>query len=185
MFILIAVIVVLAFTFFSIYNSIIAARNTVEESFSATDTILQQRYDLIPNLVEVVKQYASHEQWTLTKVTEMRANLLNSQWQWTEARFENENMLTSGLKSVFALSENYPDLKASQNFIWLQNEWSNIENSVQAARRAYNAAAKELKNKKEMFPSNIIASMMNLKEYTMFLAQDEAKTAPSAKALFN
>jgi len=94
-------------------------------------------------------------------------------------------MLTSGLKSVFALSENYPDLKASQNFISLQNEWSNIENSIQAARRAYNAAVKELKNKKEMFPSNIIAGMMNIKEYAMFLAQEEAKTAPSAKALFN
>jgi LemA protein len=94
-------------------------------------------------------------------------------------------MLTSGLKSVFALSENYPDLKASQNFIALQNDWSNIENSIQAARRAYNAAAKELKDKKEMFPSSIVAGVINLKEYAMFAAQEEAKTAPSAKALFN
>lgn len=184
-FVVIIFVIIVLISYFSIYNSIISARNSVEESFSAIDTILQQRYDLIPNLVEVVKQYASHEKDTLIKVTEMRSNLINNQWQGTENRFENENSLTEWLKSIFALAENYPDLKASQNFIALQNEWSNIENSVQAARRAYNAAAKELKNKKEMFPSSIIAWTMNIKEYTMFLAQEEVKKAPNAKELFN
>lgn len=184
-FILLVILVIIIFTVFTIYNSIISTRNTVEESFSAIDTILQQRYDLIPNLVEVVKQYASHEKETLEKVTQMRANLVNSSWQQSEARFENENMLTSSLKSIFALSENYPDLKASQNFISLQNDWSNIENSIQASRRAYNASVKDLKNKKEMFPSSIIAGFMNIKDYVMYMAQEEAKNAPSAKDLFN
>ena len=184
-FILIAVVVVLAFTIVWIYNSIVSAKNTVKESFSAIDAMLQQRYDLIPNLVEVVKQYATHERETLSKVTEMRANLLNSQNSSGEQRFENENMLTAWLKSVFAIAENYPDLKASQNFINLQNQWWEMENNIQASRRAYNAAVKELQNKKEMFPSNVIASMMSIEEYAMFLAQEEAKTAPSAKALFN
>ena len=184
-FIIIAVVAVLIFIIVWIYNSIISSRNTVEESFSAIDAMLQQRYDLIPNLVEVVKQYATHERETLTKVTEMRANLLNNQHVSSEERFQNENMLSAWLKSVFAVAENYPDLKASQNFINLQNQWGEMENNVQASRRAYNAAVKDLKNKQEMFPSNMIAGMMSIKEYAMFLAQEEAKTAPSAKSLFN
>ncbi|EKE29459.1 MAG: hypothetical protein ACD_2C00172G0007 [uncultured bacterium (gcode 4)] len=184
-FIIIAVIIVVIFTVVWIYNSIISAKNTVEESFSAIDAMLQQRYDLIPNLVEVVKQYATHERETLSKVTEMRANLLNSQGATSEQRFQNENMLTAWLKSVFAVAENYPDLKASQNFINLQNQWGEMENNIQASRRAYNAAVKELNNKKEMFPLNMIAGMMNIQGYAMFLAQEEAKAAPSAKALFN
>ena len=168
-----------------IYNSLISAKNNAEESKSAIDTVFQNRYDLIPNLVEVVKQYAKHEKETLEGVVKMRSNLVDSWWEPTKERFAEENMLSWTMKSIFALSENYPDLKADKSFIQLQNQWTEIEDRLQGARRAYNAAVKALRNKKEMFPSNIIAWMMTLPVYDMFEADEVAKVTPKAKDLFN
>jgi len=113
------------------YNSIIGSKNSVKESFSAIDTVLQNRYDLIPNLVEVVKQYASHESGVLSKVTEMRAALMNQSHSGTTDRFAQENQLQSTMKSLFAVAENYPDLKASANFLELQTQWSEMEDRMQ------------------------------------------------------
>lgn len=166
------------------YNGIISAKNDVTESFSAIDTVLQNRYDLIPNLIETVKQYAAHEAGTLGKVTEMRSKLLGGNHEATPERFEQENALQAGMKSIFAIAENYPDLKASANFLELQAEWSEIEERMQGARRAYNAAVKELQNKKEMFPTNIVAGMMTIPEFAMYEAEAAARTAPNAKELF-
>lgn len=104
--------------------------------------------------------------------------------EMTKEKLAGENALSGTLKSIFALGENYPDLKANENFINLQNEWTNIEENLQAARRAYNAAVKFLNNKKEMFPSNLIASMMTFKEYPLFEAEEEAKETLDAKDLF-
>lgn len=179
------VIGVLALAFVVMYNGIIGAKNNAAESFSAIDTVLQNRYDLIPNLVEVVKQYASHESGTLKEVTDLRSKLLSNHDASPE-RFQQENALYSGMKSIFAIAENYPDLKASANFLELQEQWSEIEDRLQGARRAYNAAAKELQNKKEMFPTNVVAGMMNVPAYPMYEAEEAAKSfKPDAKAIFN
>ncbi len=113
------------------YNGIISAKNNVTESFSAIDTVLQNRYDLIPNLIETVKQYAAHEAGTLGKVTEMRSKLLSGGHEATPERFEQENALQAGMKSIFAIAENYPDLKASPNCLELQSESSEIEARMQ------------------------------------------------------
>lgn len=168
------------------YNSIINTKNTVKESFSSIDTVLQNRYNLIPNLVEVVKQYMQHESWVISKVTELRANLMSNSNKSSLERFAQENELQAGLKSIFAVAENYPDLKASANFLELQTSWSEIEDRLQWARRAYNASIKELNNKKEMFPSNIVASMMTIEDYKMFEADSSARVEKlDAKAMFS
>ena len=180
-FILIIVIIVVAVLN---YNSIISVKNTVEESSSAIDTVFQNRYDLIPNLVQVVQQYASHEKEILENITKIRSNAMNNQ-EVTKEKLDQENMLSWALKSIFALAENYPDLKANENFIQLQNQWTEIEERMQGSRRAYNSAVKALNDKKQMVPSNIVASFINLKDYPMFEANSEAKESISAKELFS
>lgn len=177
---------VLAIFFIIQYNSIIKIKNKVAEAFSAIDTVLQNRYNIIPNLVEIVKQYASHEKEILEHVSQMRSELLSNTNKGTKDQFQKENELQAGLKSIFAIGENYPDLKASTNFLELQTQWSEIEDRLQGARRAYNAAVKLFRDKKEMFPSNIIAAMMKLPTYDMFEAEASAKVEKiDAKAMFN
>ncbi|NVP17136.1 LemA family protein [Candidatus Gracilibacteria bacterium] len=172
--------------FIATYNSIINLKNTVKETFSSIDTVLQNRYNLIPNLVEVVKQYMQHESGVISKVTELRASLMSNSNKGSLERFAQENELQAGLKSIFAVAENYPDLKASANFLELQTSWSEIEDRLQGARRAYNASIKELNNKKEMFPSNIVASMMTIEDYKMFEADSSARVEKlDAKAMFS
>ncbi len=176
-------IVFFAVLYIGLYNSIVSARNSVEENKSTIETIFQNRYDLIPNLVEVVKQYADHEKELLRDVTELRSNAMNNQ-NITKEKLQNENQISSSLKSMFALGENYPDLKANQNFINLQNQWQEIEDRMQAARRWYNSAVKVLRNKKQQIPSNIVASGMNLQDYPMFEADKEARKNLNAKDMF-
>lgn len=175
---------VLVIYFITTYNTLIRTKNLVDENVSAIDTMFQNRYDLIPNLVEVVKQYASHEKTLLEWVTKLRSSAMSGQ-EMTKEKLENENMLSGTLKSIFALSENYPDLKANQNFINLQNEWTEMEDKMQAARRSYNSAVKHLRDLREMFPSNIVAWMMTFKVYEMFEANAEAKKSLNANELFN
>lgn len=177
----------IAILFFIIqYNSIIRIKNKVGESFSAIDTVLQNRYNIIPNLVEIVKQYATHEREVFENVSKMRSELLANSGKWDSERFEKENQLQAGLKSIFAIAESYPDLKASTNYLELQTQWSEIEDRLQWSRRAYNAAVKMFQDKKEMFPSNIVASMMTLPFYEMFEAETAAKISNlDAKTLFN
>ena len=183
-FILLVIVVFLVITFIWIYNWIVSTKNNVIESKKAIDTVFQNRYDLIPNLVEVVKKYAEHEKTVLEEVTKLRSWAMAAQ-EITPDKLKNENILSWTLKSIFALAENYPELKANENFLNLQTKWTEIEDRMQAARRAYNAAVKSLRNKKEMFPSNIIASMMNLPTYPMFEADEEAKKNLNAKELFD
>ena len=180
-------ILIIGFLYFIVsYNSIINVKNTTEESFSAIDTVLQNRYNLIPNLVELVKQYMAHEAAILNKVSEMRAALISNPNKGTKERFAEENALQWTMKSLFAVAENYPDLKANTNFLELQTQWSEIEDRLQGARRAYNSNVKLLRNKKEMFPSSIIASMMAIPHYDMFEAEEVAKVEKiDAKTLFN
>ena len=169
-------IVVLALWAVLVYNSLIVLRNRVKEAWSDIDVQLKRRYDLIPNLVETVKGYAGHERETFEKVIQARNMAMSA--QGVKEKGEAENMLSQTLKSIFALSENYPDLKASQNFLELQRELSDTENKIQSSRRFYNGNVLELNTKIETVPSNVIANMFNFKQSEFFQIGEEEKAAP-------
>lgn len=171
-YILLAIAAVLVLVLVMMYNRFVRLTNRAEEAWSDIDVQLKRRYDLIPNLVNTVKGYASHEAGTLQKVTDARTKAMGAQTVAEHA--EAENMLTGALKSLFAVSEAYPDLKANSNFVELQRELSDTENKIQAARRFYNTVVQELQNALEMFPSNIVGSMFGFKTREFFeLAGDE------------
>lgn len=152
------------------YNSLIRLKNRVDEAWSDIDVQLKRRHDLIPNLVETVKGYASHERETFERVTEARTQAMTAQESGADAKkqAEAENMLSSTLKSIFALSENYPDLKANTNFLELQRELSDTENKIQASRRFYNANVRDFNIKLQIFPTNIIGNMLGFKDRDYF-----------------
>ena len=155
------------------YNGLVRARVHTEEAWSGMDVQLKRRYDMIPNLVEVVKGYAKHEKEVLTQVTEARSNAMNA--QGPAAKAGAENMLAGALKSLFAVAENYPDLKANTNFLKLQEEYAIVEDAIQGARRMFNSAVKSLNIKIETFPSNIIANMFGFKKKDFFEVDDAAE----------
>ena len=169
------IVVLLLLAIIGIYNGLVVARQRVREGWSDIDTQLKRRYELIPNLIETVKGYAKHEQETFDKVVKARASAMNNK-DHGEAKAEAENMLTGALKSIFALSENYPDLKANENFLELQNELANTENKIQASRRFYNSMVLSMNTKTETFPSNIVANMFGFKKEAFF-ELDEAEKA--------
>jgi LemA protein len=172
-YILIAVVVVIAFWLIAVYNGLIKLKNRVDESFSDIDVQLKRRYDLIPNLVEAVKGYMKHEAGTLEKVVQARASAMNAGSMADKAK--SENMLSDTLKSLFALSENYPDLKASANFLKLQDELSDTENKIQAARRFYNGQVRDFNTKIQVFPNNMISNMLGFKAYEFFGADEKER----------
>jgi len=155
------------------YNKLIKGRNRAEEGWSDIEVQLKRRYNLIPNLVETVKAYAKHEASVFEKVTLARTSAMQAKGM--EEKSKAENMLTSTLKSLFAVSENYPDLKASQNFLQLQDELSDTENKIQAARRFYNGQVRDFNTKLQVFPTNLIAGMLNFKAKEFFGVKDEAE----------
>jgi LemA protein len=172
---LIATLVAVVFVIAS-YNGLVTLKNRAEEAWSDIDVQLKRRYDLIPNLVSAVKGYASHETGVFEKVTEARAKAMSATGAADKAGAEN--MLTDALKSVFAIAEAYPDLKANTNFLELQQELSDTENKIQAARRFYNGNVMELNTKIETFPSNIIAGMFSFTKREFFELTDEAAKGP-------
>ena len=147
-------------------NSLVALQNNVEEGFSTIDVYLKKRWDLIPNLVETVKGYAAHEQGTFTKVIEARNKAMTA--TTAEDKIAAENALTGTLKSLFALKEAYPDLKANQQFAMLQSQLTSIENDIAQHRKYYNATVKQFNNKIMFFPSSIIANSMKLTKKPYF-----------------
>ncbi len=157
------------------YNTLVTWKNRVKEAWSDIEVQLKRRMDLIPNLVEAVKGYMSHEKGVLEEVTKARSQMMSAQNPGEYA--EAENMLTGALKSLFAVSENYPDLKASQNFVELQNEITDTENKIQAARRFYNATARDYNTKLETFPNNIMAKMFGFKQVEFFDLGEDAEVA--------
>ncbi|MBI4135294.1 LemA family protein [Candidatus Uhrbacteria bacterium] len=179
--IIIAVAVVLILWVIGTYNGLITRRNRVQESWSDIDVQLKRRYDLIPNLVEAVKGYMTHERETLQKVTEARTAAMGAKTMAEHAK--NENMLTEALKSIFAVAENYPDLKAAQNFLQLQDELSDTENKIQAARRFYNSNVMNLNTKIQSFPTNLIAGAFSFKA-SEFFEVGEAKEREAVKVKF-
>ncbi len=163
------------------YNGLVRLRNFVKESWSTIDTELKRRYDLIPNLVETVKGYAGHEQDTLKMVVEARNRAVASTGS-PESQAKDENVLIGGLRQLFALAENYPNLKANENFLKLQTELSNTEDRIQAARRFYNANVRDLNTRIEVFPSNIIAGMFGFQKAELFEIEDASmRNAPQVK----
>jgi len=165
--IILGILAVVAIFFIATYNSFVALINRSKEAWSDIDVQLKRRYDLIPNLVETVKGYATHEKELLEKVTEARSKAMQAGNDVKE-KSKAENVLSGTLKSLFAVSENYPDLKASTNFLELQRELTDTEDKVQAARRFYNGNVRDLNIKIESFPSNVLASIFNFKKMDLF-----------------
>ncbi|MEA4923528.1 MAG: LemA family protein [Eubacteriaceae bacterium] len=166
-----AIVIIIVIWFIAAYNGFIKLRNSVEESFSTMDVYMKKRFDLIPNLVETVKGYAAHEAGTLEKVTAARSAVQNS--STTEERLANENILSGTLRSLFAVSEAYPDLKANQNFMDLQQQLKKVEEDIVNARKYYNAVVKQFNTKCEVFPSNIVAGMFHFERKPMFEVDSE------------
>ena len=162
------------------YNGLVRIRNGVQEAWAQIDVQLKRRYDLIPNLVETVKGYAGHEKGTQEAVIKARQVGIDASGIKDQAMAEN--MITGALKSLFALSEAYPDLKANQNFLSLQEELSSTENKIGFARQYYNGQVRTMNTRVEMFPTNIIAGMFNFKRAEFFeLEEEAAREAPQVK----
>jgi LemA protein len=176
--VIIVVVVLLALIFAAMYNSLVRRRNQVDNSWSQIDVQLKRRHDLIPNLVEAVKDYMSYEQETLTKVTQARANAISVGAQGPEAQAKAENALTDTLRSLFAVAENYPDLKANQNVMSLQEELTATENKISFARQFYNDSVLNYNNKLQTFPGNMIAGMFNFTPRQFFETTSEEEREP-------
>ncbi len=176
--IILAVVVVVILWIIAAFNGLVTLKNRAKEALSDIGVQTKRRYDLIPNLVETVKGYASHESGVFEKVTQARANAMNA--QGTGAKEKAENALSGTLKSLFAVAENYPDLKASQNFLDLQNELTDTEDKIQAARRFYNTNVRDLNIKIESFPANLIAKSFGFTEMELFQTANDAEKQPVA-----
>ncbi len=178
--IVLAILAAIIIWIISIYNGLIRLKNRVDEAWADIDVQLKRRYDLIPNLVETVKGYAKHERELFTKVTEARARAMQA--GSVEDKAQAENMLSQTLKSLFAVAENYPELKASENFAKLQDELTDTENKIQAARRFYNGQVRDFNTKIQIFPNNIIANMLGFKPREFFeIEQEEEREAVEVK----
>jgi len=178
--IVIAVLAILIIWFVAIFNALVALRNRTKEAWSDIDVQLKRRYDLIPNLVEAVKGYAKHEKELLENVTKARTAAINA--TGTKDQAKAENVLTDVLKSIFAVAENYPQLRASENFQKLQDELTDTENKIEAARRFYNANVRDLNIKIEKFPDSVVANIFNFQKMELFeLEEKEAKSPVKTK----
>ena len=180
--ILLGIIVVLLLLIASSYNTLVGLRQKVKNAWSQIDVQLQRRFDLIPNLVESVKGYMNHESDVLTKVTELRSSWSNA--KTVSEKAELDNQLSDTLKTIMAVSENYPDLKANQNFSELQEELKNTENKISYSRQFYNDTVTKYNTKIEQFPSNIVASMFHFTTETLFEV-DNSEARKNVKVDFN
>lgn len=177
-YLVLGLIVLFAFWLVLAYNSLIASRNRTEEAFSDIDVQLKRRYDLIPNLVESVKGYVKQEKGVLEEVTKARADAIAAGSQGMHQREQAENMLTSALRSIFAVAENYPDLKSSANFQQLSGELTDTENKIEAARRFYNANVRDFNIKMEILPTSIFARMMGFLKKELFVLENPDAKEP-------
>lgn len=175
--IIIAIIAVLVLGVIALFNSLVGKRNRYKNAWSDIDVQLKRRYDLVPNLVETVKGYKEHEASVLEKVTLARANALGVQSNDLAGRAQAEDMLTGALKSLFAVAENYPQLRASENFQQLQAQLAALENDIQSARRYYNAAVREFNNAAQVFPANLLAGVLGFKPAEFFGVAENEKEA--------
>ncbi|RHJ94983.1 LemA family protein [Parabacteroides bouchesdurhonensis] len=176
--IIVAILVIVVLWVVSLYNSLVKLRNNRENAFADIDVQLKQRYDLIPQLVETVKGYAAHEKETLERVINARNGAISA--KTIDEKIAADNMLTSALSGLKITLEAYPDLKANQNFLQLQEEIADLENKLSSVRRYFNSATKELNNAIQTFPSNIIANMFGFHRETMFDLGEQRATLEEA-----
>jgi len=176
--IILIVVVAVVLWIIAAFNGLVTLKNRAKEAWADIDVQLKRRYDLIPNLVETVKGYATHERELFEKVTQARASAMGATGLKDKA--VAENTLSGTLKSLFAVAENYPELKASQNFLALQNELTDTEDKIQAARRFYNTNVRDLNIKVEIFPANMIASSFGFKQMELFQTANDAEREPVA-----
>ena len=183
---LIAIGIVAVFVVFFIltYNGLVGKKNQVENAFASIDAMLKKRYDLIPNLVATVKQYAAHESDTLTEITELRAKAISGNLS-SDEQVEINNQISKAMGGIMVAVENYPDLKANENFLQLQRSLNEIEEQISAARRAFNASVTDYNNAIEMFPSNLVAGMMNYTRRQLFEIPDDERENVNLGELFN
>lgn len=176
---ILAILLILLFWFIGIFNSIIVLKNRTKEAWSDIDVQLKRRHDLIPNLIETVKGYAKHESTVFEKVTEARAAAISAKSPADVA--QKENVLAGALKSVFAVAEAYPELKASENFQKLQDELTDTENKIEAARRFYNGNVRDFNTKIQVFPNSVAAGIVNAEPFELFEAVEGEKAVPEVK----
>ena len=177
--IIIILVIIAIVTFVHMYNNLVGLRNRVKNSYAQIDVQLKRRNDLIPNLVETVKGYASHEKGVLEEVTKARTNVMNA--SSIEETSAADNQLTGALKSLFAVAENYPDLKANSNFQQLQSELTETEDKISYARQFYNDVVLKYNNACQMFPTNILAKLFRFKEESFFEAPESERAVPEVK----
>jgi LemA protein len=182
--ILLIVVAVLALIALMIYNGLIRKRNEVENAFGGMDVQLKKRYDLIPNIVSTVKQYASHERDLIEKVTQLRAQAVSGNLS-NDEKVAVDNQISGAMKGLMVAVENYPDLKANENFMHLQRTLNEVESQISASRRAYNAAVTDYNNGVETFPANIMAGMMGFKRKQVFEIPETERANVNVKDLFN
>jgi len=173
--VILAIVVIFILAFAGIYNGLVGARNQVKNAWAQIDVQLKRRHDLIPNLVETVKGYMQHERGTLEAVTNARTTAIKSADSGVAAQAKAEGELSQALGRLLAVAENYPDLKASQNFLALQEELTSTENKISFSRQFYNDSVLQFNNKTQMFPSNIVASMGGFKAGEFFEVTDTAE----------
>ena len=176
--IILGIIVVVGIIFVFVYNGLVQSRNRIDNAWSQIDVQLQRRHDLIPNLIETVKGYAAHERQTLEGVVQARNAAIQAKGAGPEQQAQAENVLTGALRQLFALSEAYPDLKANQNFLSLQEELTATEDRIAYARQFYNDSVMKYDNKLETIPSNLIAGMFNFEPREYFKAEEGATEVP-------
>ncbi|MGB1247277.1 MAG: LemA family protein [Chitinophagales bacterium] len=173
----------LAIVFMFMYNGLVRKKNAVSNAFASIDVMLKKRLDLIPNLIETVKAYMKHERELLTEVTKLRSQAMKPDIS-PEQKIALEGKISSGMRGIMVAVENYPDIKANQNFLELQGSFNEVEEQISASRRAYNAAVNDYNNSVEMFPSNILAGMIGYKVKDFFEIPEEERKNISAKDLF-
>lgn len=182
MWIFLIIIVVLVVAIIAVYNGLIRSKNRVDEAWSDIEVQLKRRYDLIPNLVNTVKGYATQESGVLERVTAARTQAMGA--QSADEKMKDENQLSGTLKSLFAVAENYPDLKSNQNFMQLQSDLTDTENKIQASRRFYNGNVRDFNTKIEVFPTNLFASMLGFTKRAFFDIDDNGPEAQNVEVKF-
>ncbi|WEK19462.1 MAG: LemA family protein [Candidatus Pedobacter colombiensis] len=178
------VLIVIALVGIGLYNSLIGKKNQVNNAFSAIDVMLKKRFDLLPNLIETVKQYMNYEEGLLGKIVELRSKAVTGNIS-NEEKLEIDRQLSTSMKGLMVNVENYPDLKANHSFINLQTTWTESEEQIAAARRTYNASVTDYNNAIMMFPGSIVAGIMNYQAIDVLTNTEEERKNISAKELFN
>ena len=184
MWVIIVLVAVPVLMYVALYNGLVGKKNQVENAFAGMDVMLKKRYDLIPNLISTVKNYMTHEKELLTQITELRSQAVNGSIS-NEQKVDLDNKISKAFSGIMVAVENYPDLKANDSFMQLQRALNEVEEQISASRRSYNASVTDYNNAIEMFPSSIVAGMMNYKTKLLFVIEESQRQNIDVNDLFN